>query len=48
MSKKRGFNCPVCDEIFAKNELEDHVQNHFDNPNKKSIEGKVLCLCLFF
>lgn len=31
MSKKQGFSCPVCDEIFSENELSQHVDGHFDD-----------------
>lgn len=40
MSKKRGFNCPICDEIFSQNDLENHVQNHFeDSEGQKAVVG---------
>jgi len=37
MSKKRGFNCPICDEIFSENDLENHVQNHFDDSEGRNV-----------
>ena len=39
MSKKRGFNCPICEKIFLKLELQDHVQKHFDESEGNNIVG---------
>lgn len=37
MSKKRGFGCPICDEIFSENDLENHVQNHFHDSEGRNV-----------
>ncbi|XP_066923097.1 zinc finger-containing ubiquitin peptidase 1-like [Clytia hemisphaerica] len=34
MSKRRGFSCPVCDSLYEENELEEHVQSHFNDNHR--------------
>lgn len=35
MSKRKGYNCPICDEIFTKEQLELHVDQHFSENIKE-------------